>query len=402
MAAQLVNFCSKPLTKLVECTSICADDHQVENLISQHAFQRQKGFRVERFIRPPVHLYFHFLVPVDIGCVAIKPDLTEGAEVNLTVFLSHSSQQQQQQQQQQQMKVCGRGSVKGEGAVLVMKNRVFERRHQCTVELSMFPDILASYMNQTDTVCVSEDLLKDVSNVRCLKLSVNYFSGPRPVSLKWVEVWGTLGTSTNRDGALTAGAAISNLMRTRSDGGGRVAHFVSSPGGGPRDSLFCQPQEDKQNYNGGEEKVSFMLGTTSTHAKEKEQTGMLREKQLSVFTPSQPQPCGGTTHVSAHDSYGDKLFTSSDSCDSTNQSSVALSSDGSALEHTAISNADRDRKAKKATVAIPDRFLDEITYEIMALPMLLPSGHCVDRSTLDKLQHTDSIYGRPPSDPFTG
>ncbi|CAI8041454.1 RING finger protein 37 [Geodia barretti] len=53
------------------------------------------------------------------------------------------------------------------------------------------------------------------------------------------------------------------------------------------------------------------------------------------------------------------------------------------------------------SVSVPERFMDEITCEIMVLPMLLPSGHFVDRSTLDKLHTTDCVYGRPPSDPFT-
>lgn len=47
-------------------------------------------------------------------------------------------------------------------------------------------------------------------------------------------------------------------------------------------------------------------------------------------------------------------------------------------------------------------FLDKITYEVMQIPMLLPSGHCVDRSTVEKLANNDALYGRPPTDPFTG
>jgi hypothetical protein len=79
---------------------------------------------------------------------------------------------------------------------------------------------------------------------------------------------------------------------------------------------------------------------------------------------------------------------------------VQASSDGGgdgALRQTCTG-----RKNIGDTTFIPDRFLDEITCEVMTLPMLLPSGHFVDRSTLDKLHHTDSTYGRPPSDPFTG
>ena len=35
------------------------------------------------------------------------------------------------------------------------------------------------------------------------------------------------------------------------------------------------------------------------------------------------------------------------------------------------------------TESIPEEFLDELTYEIMAMPVLLPSGHTIDQSTLD-------------------
>lgn len=51
---------------------------------------------------------------------------------------------------------------------------------------------------------------------------------------------------------------------------------------------------------------------------------------------------------------------------------------------------------------VPPEFLDKITYDVMQVPMLLPSGHCVDRSTLEKLSNSDALYGRPPTDPFTG
>lgn len=53
-------------------------------------------------------------------------------------------------------------------------------------------------------------------------------------------------------------------------------------------------------------------------------------------------------------------------------------------------------------IAIPEDFLDQITFEIMAMPVLLPSGKNVDELTLDKFISTESSWGRGPSDPFTG
>ncbi|XKL61913.1 hypothetical protein PGB90_001746 [Kerria lacca] len=51
---------------------------------------------------------------------------------------------------------------------------------------------------------------------------------------------------------------------------------------------------------------------------------------------------------------------------------------------------------------IPEEFYDEITHELMTLPMILPSGKIIDHRTLEKFQNEESKWGRLPSDPFTG
>lgn len=51
---------------------------------------------------------------------------------------------------------------------------------------------------------------------------------------------------------------------------------------------------------------------------------------------------------------------------------------------------------------IPSEFIDPITCEIMTLPVVLPSGHTVDQSTIEKYIETEASWGRFPNDPFTG
>lgn len=51
---------------------------------------------------------------------------------------------------------------------------------------------------------------------------------------------------------------------------------------------------------------------------------------------------------------------------------------------------------------IPEDFKDALTFDLMAIPMTLPSGHSVDQSTLEKCLANDNMYGRQASDPFTG
>ncbi|XP_023343683.1 RING finger protein 37 isoform X4 [Eurytemora carolleeae] len=51
---------------------------------------------------------------------------------------------------------------------------------------------------------------------------------------------------------------------------------------------------------------------------------------------------------------------------------------------------------------IPTEFLDEITAELMLIPMVLPSGKFVDRGTLEKCNESQAMYGGLPRDPFSG
>ena len=52
-------------------------------------------------------------------------------------------------------------------------------------------------------------------------------------------------------------------------------------------------------------------------------------------------------------------------------------------------------------IEIPSEFLDSLTFNIMLIPMLLPSGHLIDRTTLEKCIEEDLRWCRLPRDPFT-
>lgn len=60
------------------------------------------------------------------------------------------------------------------------------------------------------------------------------------------------------------------------------------------------------------------------------------------------------------------------------------------------------KSSSTTTLEIPDEYIDAITYEIMSLPMILPSGKKIDQSTMIKCNQTDETWGRMPIDPFTG
>ena len=54
------------------------------------------------------------------------------------------------------------------------------------------------------------------------------------------------------------------------------------------------------------------------------------------------------------------------------------------------------------TEEIPGEFLDSITHSLMSLPYTMPSGHHVDRETVEKCEDMFRTRGAQPRDPFTG
>ena len=389
-SSQLVNFCQSPLTKFVKCSSVCADDCQVENLISNDVAQRLKGFRVECFIRPPVHLEFHFLAPITIACVIIKPDFTdEVSEMNMTVFTAA-----QAISSHQQMDLCSRGSIRGVGGVLVMKNKTFQRRHGCKIELSSYSSVVASHITHNDIIKTSEEPLKDMYGVRCLKLSINYFSGPRPISLKWVEVWGTLGVSRDREEIAAAHSAIAKLHSQPA----ASVNLSNDVAGG---LMGCsKPLGQKYNYKcvlkSGRVFPSTTQGSDSIAVKAEDPLVMSLCSEKVCFSDTNSLSGSCTSSKQSETIWGgDDLLTK----DTYN---IGNGIPAHHLTTSIFSGASKLNNIDIEKGIFPELFMDEITCELMVLPMLLPSGHYVDRSTLEKLQHTDNIYGRPPSDPFTG
>ncbi|XP_040573476.2 RING finger protein 37 [Lepeophtheirus salmonis] len=90
-------------------------------------------------------------------------------------------------------------------------------------------------------------------------------------------------------------------------------------------------------------------------------------------------------------------------CETQNNSLVFYGSESSESDNK-FSNESAisiDKKEIKKDTNLPSEFLDGITFERMNIPMILPSGNVVDKSTLDRHIFEESKWGRAPSDPFT-
>lgn len=73
------------------------------------------------------------------------------------------------------------------------------------------------------------------------------------------------------------------------------------------------------------------------------------------------------------------------------------------IQESAIPTEKEDSPGAEIDPAdIPEDFLDSLTFEIMSLPVRLPSGSVIDEQTLDRWKKQEATWGRPTSDPFTG
>ena len=86
----------------------------------------------------------------------------------------------------------------------------------------------------------------------------------------------------------------------------------------------------------------------------------------------------------------------------TNRDHVERNHETTSLKNKTIVQSTQAPVIDETKVNIPSEFLDAITYEIMMIPMLLPSGYTVDQVTIEKHNKEQAIWGRVPNDPFTG
>lgn len=90
-------------------------------------------------------------------------------------------------------------------------------------------------------------------------------------------------------------------------------------------------------------------------------------------------------------------------CSDVTKETVQKLYDRSKIDFNPLIPADKmSENVSKEGDGIPEDFKDDLTYQLMTIPMTLPSGKTIDQSTLDKHVAFEKDFGRKPGDPFTG
>ncbi|XP_072475880.1 RING finger protein 37 isoform X1 [Notamacropus eugenii] len=310
----VINLCLPQFKPRIQCNKISADGYEVENLISEDLVKRNRGFRTEYFIKPPVHVTVSF--PFNVELSKVNVDLTSGGIQNivgLEVLTSNSSGKTYWSTMESEPSVLEPTNIEKETFTLVGRV-LLKNQGRATFTHRGFkarPPFHLLETNLSHFGTVTQDLWSkgpfSLGHVSNLKISITHIAGSGITCIKKVEVWGQPAKSCSQE-------VIESVMQLASQS---VPRGVNSTASHPTSSL---PMENDC------------------------------------------EPCG---HAQSQRPPG--------------------------IQELADSIQD-----------VPEEFLDPITLEIMPFPMLLPSGKVIDQSTLEKCNRSEAVWGRVPSDPFTG
>lgn len=68
----VVNLCEPHFHTTIQCDKLCADGYDVTNLLSGDPVTRRRGFRLEYFLRPPLHVTLGFPVKMELCRVDVE------------------------------------------------------------------------------------------------------------------------------------------------------------------------------------------------------------------------------------------------------------------------------------------------------------------------------------------
>ncbi len=392
----LVNVCLKPFVTSVECLSVARDGYTAANLIAVDPTAHGRGFRVEHFIRPPVSILIEFKWPVRVATILIRPALETDSEVKVCFDGCHISNIDSYQYNLHSGVVA-----RGNHALLQLSNRSFDRKWEKKIDFSS--DVVAMVKgsqvqaSEIKDTLVSEQPLRHIniaSRLKQLRLTVARLTGVKPLVINWIEIWGTLSNSCSALEVNEFRAAVQSLRLS--------VHSCK-----PKINLYSNhtPHHADQDSSVGVKSVETytMKSVVAPLSDRKRTFPELSERQENLF-PDLDCPRTKRQRMKERLTDMDSATLSSRTNEHTSQpiASMNMSNQNNPDSINITQIHGNDSSDFNSFLGVPVKFLDAITYEVMLIPMTLPSGHFVDRTTVNKLASNDAQYGRLPTDPFTG
>ena len=321
----MMNFCLQPFIAHAAASCIHQDGYEVDNLFSFDPQKNQRGYQIERFVRPPVSIDITFLLPVDVHYIIIHVGLQESEKCKVEFFVTREDDSNNLRLSPCH-KLCGSFVLTVPLALSVFHN---PNHLDSTLPNKVLGSQVCERLVCQQITSQPLKLINMLTTTTKLTICVKYFSGHRALSIKSLEVWG-------------------------------------------QPSQYCNVKQLK----------------CFESAKESLRQSLASQKQCSSSLVKSIYTTPGYLNANSDVLVGKEPI-------------LSTSNTGTQAAFT-CNKKETSSRSEKEKPCIPEQFLDKLTFEMMVVPISLPSGYHVDQTTVDKCRDTDLLYGRQPSDPFTG
>ncbi|CAM4555147.1 unnamed protein product [Caretta caretta] len=196
-AKMVINICLPHFKPRIHCNKISADGYEVENLISEDLAKRNRGFRSEYFIKPPVHVTLSF--PFNIEICRINIDISSGGYQNFTgldIYTSTSLNKSSWNSPESQFSGLAGQPVSDKDVFTLVGKAILKNQSKVTFSHRGFKP--RPPFHQMEAVfypgSASQDLWNkgpaSLSNVSHLKICISHVAGGGLPCIKRLEVWG--------------------------------------------------------------------------------------------------------------------------------------------------------------------------------------------------------------------
>lgn len=343
----LMNFLHPLFDPKVECDVVCSDGYSINNLVSLDFRERSRGFLAAHFIKPPAVLLFQLPFPANVESMVIKPKVGSQISSGIAVLVAGIATNDKC--------VKKRDDYDHKATDFVKKRRKIIEPHRKQGQGST----ASGQLNNAVIACHSYSLDITPSSAKCEHSSLF-------TQVAWLN---------DKEGKTVR---IENKMFQQ--------------------RLTRQGLQDPQTQDIQLEvfqRPSCLQKVTHV---------VLKIARLSGSSV----PAIGKVEIWGQPSVNCKpeILEYALSIQEKIQDGMKLAVDSTerkpSLRVNGSNNHNLQPSLNCSKESIPEDFLDQITYELMTVPLLLPSGHNIDTVTLEKHIAAERSWGRMPSDPFTG
>lgn len=348
----LVNFLHPFFKSRVDCDVVSSDGYSVGNLVSIDFRESSRGFLAAHFIKPPALLLIQLPFPIHVESMIIKPKVGSQISSGIAILVAG---------------IAAKCDPSRKGDTSNNKSTQLSKKKRTKKEL-LSDSNKVGICQQGSAVCCQNRLEKETS-IHFPNHSYELDITPGSAKGEHSQFFSQVAWLNDREGKTIH---IQNkLFQQRSP----VQGF--NPGG-------------RSDFHEGEFQRPYLLQKV-THVALK----IVRLSGSSV-------PAIGKVEIWGQPSAACKPGVLEYALGIQEKIQAGAVVKTTAIRNRTTENSKNHTLLSYSSSSLAEDFIDPITCELMTVPVLLPSGHNIDTTTLEKHITAERSWGRLPSDPFTG